>query len=125
MTCSARSSASDANSCKHHQADRRPDPVQRREPGDATRHQERPWHDMPVVIVEQIRRRQQALRARPAGQDQVVPVEVAANASTARTTNCTAINAAAVRATQFIARRAYGPSRHIVVVGMVSRCAHW
>ena len=78
ITCSARSSASDASSCKHHQADRRPDPVQRREPGDAARDQERPGHDVAVVVVEQIVRRQQALGARPADQDQVVPVEVAA-----------------------------------------------
>ena len=43
-------------------------------PGD----QERARHDVAVVVVEQVRRRQQALRAGPAGQDQVVPVEVAA-----------------------------------------------
>ena len=43
----------------------------------------------------------------------------------ARITNCTAISTAAVRATQFIARRAYGPHTTTVAVGMVSRCAHW
>ena len=36
------------------------------------------WHDVPVMVVEQKRRRQQAMGAGPADQDQVVPVEVAA-----------------------------------------------
>ena len=73
---------------------------------------------MAVVVVEQVRRRQQPLGAGPADQDQVVPVEVAAEASTARITSCTTISAAAASATRGIraagARRYGGPVRALV-----------
>ena len=60
-----------------HQAQRRAHPVQRGQPGDRARQQERCGHHVAVVVVEQVGRRQQGLRACPADQNQVVPVEIA------------------------------------------------
>ena len=61
----------------HDQADRRREPFQRRQAGDSTRDEKCGRHDVTVVVVEQVARRQQVLSACPADQDQVVPVEVA------------------------------------------------
>lgn len=74
---------------------------------------------MAVVVVEQVRRRQQAPSAGPADEDQVVPIEIAPNASTTRTTSCTVISNTATRATRGIrgagmGRRYGGPVRALV-----------
>ena len=78
MTCSARSSASDASNCSTTRLIAGPIQFNGASRVMPPADQERAGHDVAVVVVEQIRRRQQALGAGPADQDQVVPVEVAA-----------------------------------------------
>ena len=59
------------------EADGWADPVQRSEVGDGAGDEERCGHDVAVVVVEEVRRREEALRAGAADEDEVVPVEVA------------------------------------------------
>ncbi len=59
------------------EADRRADPVERGEVGDDAGDEERGGHDVTVVVVEEVGRREEALGAGAADEDQVVPVEVA------------------------------------------------
>ena len=77
MTWSARKSASDASSCRTTRLIGRADPVQRCEVGDHACDEERCGHDVTVVVVEEVCRREEVLGAGPADEDEVVPVEVA------------------------------------------------
>ena len=61
-----------------YEADGRADPVQWGEVGDRARDEEGSGHDVTVVIVEEIGRREEVLSAGAADKDEVVPVEVAA-----------------------------------------------
>ena len=100
ITYSARSSASDASSCSTTRLIAGPIQFNGASLDDAARDQERAGHHVAVVVVEQVRRRQQALGAGPADQDQVVPVEVAAERQhRADRPAATTISAAAARAT--------------------------
>ena len=78
MTCSARSRASRREQLQDDEADRRADPVERGEAGDDAGDEEGAGHDVAVVVVEQVGRREDVLGAGAAGEDEVVPVEVAA-----------------------------------------------
>ena len=77
MTWSARKSASEASSCRTTRLIGRADPVQRSEVGDDARDEECGGHDVTVVVVEEVVRREEALGAGAADEDEVVPVEVA------------------------------------------------
>ena len=98
ITCKRPQQRQRRDQLQHDEADRRADPVQRRQPGDAARDEERGGHDVAVVVVEEVGRRQQALRARAADRGSGRPSRSSrANASTARTTSCSAISATAMR----------------------------
>ena len=59
------------------EADGGADPVERGEVGDDAGDEERRGHDVTVVVVEEVCRREDALGAGAADEDEVVPVEVA------------------------------------------------
>ena len=59
----AQQSASEASKLQNDQADRRADPVERGEVGDAAGDEERGGHDVTVVVVEEVCRREEALGA--------------------------------------------------------------